>query len=97
MVFERTEVFCGAAFFCSLPKLCFLNSLIGTGIILHGSQKHIGIQITLSEPFNTVEVKNYSGRSLSKRRNEVKDGPKRAGPYTGTVSGADEGSPPAVL
>ena len=61
MVFERTEAFRKAAvFFDSLPESFFLKSSAKIGIILLDSQNCTGIQIALSELYNTVEVKNYA-------------------------------------
>lgn len=61
MVFEREEAFRKAAvFFDSLPEAFFLKNSAETGIILHDSQNCVGVQIALSELYNTVEVKNYA-------------------------------------
>lgn len=61
MVFEREEASRKAAvFFDSLPEPYFLKSSAETGIILHDSQNYAGIQIALSELYNTVKVKNYA-------------------------------------
>ena len=38
----------------------FLKDSAKIGIILHDSQNCAGIQIVLSELYNTVEVKNYA-------------------------------------
>ena len=61
MVFERTKASRKAAvFFDSLPESFFLKSSAKIGIILLDSRKRAGIHFTLSELYNTVEVKNYA-------------------------------------
>ena len=61
MVFERTEAFRKAAVFLTASRnRFFLKSSAKIGIILLDSQNCTGIQIALSELYNTVEVKNYA-------------------------------------
>ena len=61
MVFERAKAFRKAAvFFNSLAESFFLKDSTKIGIILNDSQNCAGIQIVLSELYNTVEVKNYA-------------------------------------
>jgi len=61
MVFERTKAFRKAAVFFNSPaESFFLKDSAEIGIILHDSQNCTGIQIVLSELYNTVEVKNYA-------------------------------------
>jgi len=61
MVFERAKAFRKAAVFLTASQnRFFLKDSAKIGIILHGSQNCRGIQIVLSELYNTVEVKNYA-------------------------------------
>ena len=49
-----------AVFLTASQNRFFLKDSAKIGIILHGSQNCAGIQIALSELYNTVEVKNYA-------------------------------------